>query len=72
MGGGGKSKPKYKPAPLPKESYAEKGNAAEEHETRKEERNTAIKAQGNKSTILTGALGATDSANVQSKTLLGQ
>lgn len=74
-GGGGIGKGASVPsAPAPPEPPmpVERGNAKAERETAEHDRKAALTAQGAGSTLLTGSLGDTSAADVQSKTLLGQ
>lgn len=76
FGGGGKSAPKIKPAPVVDQSamnrQAEEEEAKSIEENREEARLAALQEKGRDGTILTGSLGATGNAKVRTKTLLGQ
>jgi len=74
-GGGGIGKGASVPsAPLPPEPPmpVETGDAQQQRTTREQDRRAALQARGAGATLLTGALGDSSPAGVQSKTLLGQ
>jgi hypothetical protein len=50
----------------------ETGDAQQQRTTREQDRRAALQARGAGATLLTGALGDSSPAGVQSKTLLGQ